>query len=64
MRGDPTKLRQILINLVGNAIKFTEQGEVTVSVEQQWHGDEEITLHFAVRDTGIGISAGEAGRDL
>lgn len=56
VHSDPLKLRQILLNLVGNAIKFTQQGEVVVSVEVQWRGDEEYSLHFAVRDTGIGIA--------
>jgi CheY-like chemotaxis protein len=55
VRGDPTKLRQVLMNLVGNAIKFTEQGEIEVTVDQQWQSDDEIALHFAVRDTGLGI---------
>lgn len=53
--GDPTKLRQLLTNLIGNAIKFTQKGEVTLTAEEQWHNDDEIALHFAVRDTGIGI---------
>ncbi len=57
VRGDPTKLRQVLLNLVGNAIKFTEEGEVTVSAEQRRQSDDEMSLHFSVRDTGIGISA-------
>ncbi|MFV2065453.1 MAG: ATP-binding protein, partial [Pirellulales bacterium] len=55
LRGDPVRMRQILFNLVGNAIKFTERGEVTVDVEEQWQGDGEFGLHVAVRDTGIGI---------
>ena len=53
--GDPIRLKQILFNLVGNAIKFTEHGEVVVEVELQWTTEDEIGLHFAVRDTGIGI---------
>ncbi len=57
LRGDPMKLRQILINLMGNAIKFTEQGEVCVTVQQQWQSADEIDVHFLVRDTGIGIPA-------
>ena len=55
LEGDPGRLRQILINLLGNAIKFTERGEVALKVELESEGEKEITLHFAVRDTGIGI---------
>ncbi len=55
VRGDPTRLRQILLNLIGNAIKFTEQGEVVVTVGEQWRNNDEVGLHFMVRDTGIGI---------
>ncbi|MCX6630786.1 MAG: ATP-binding protein, partial [Candidatus Solibacter sp.] len=52
--GDPNRLRQILINLVGNAIKFTSEGEVSVSVSR-CAASETSTLAFEVKDTGIGI---------
>ena len=53
--GDQTRLRQILVNLVGNAIKFTPSGEVVVSVEALSRTDNEIEIHIVVSDTGIGI---------
>ncbi|HEY5132867.1 MAG TPA: PAS domain S-box protein, partial [Candidatus Krumholzibacteriaceae bacterium] len=53
--GDPARLRQILINLIGNAIKFTGRGEVGVSVDVEPPDGDEAHLHFAVVDTGIGI---------
>ena len=52
---DPTRLRQILVNLVGNAIKFTERGEVRIQVKLNSESESEVGLHFAVSDTGIGI---------
>jgi two-component system sensor histidine kinase/response regulator len=55
--GDPGRLRQILINLVGNALKFTEQGEVLVQVDQAGATKDPVGLCFRVRDTGIGIPA-------
>ena len=54
--GDSTRLRQILINLVGNAIKFTNEGHVTVHVHVAESGEEAVTLEFQVIDTGIGLA--------
>ena len=54
--GDPGRLRQIMVNLVGNAIKFTEHGEVVADVELVSIHEAEATLRFTVRDTGIGIA--------
>ncbi len=59
--GDPVRLGQILLNLVGNAIKFTEHGKVTVRVEAEEPTNETIGLHFAVSDTGIGIPPEKLG---
>jgi len=53
--GDPTRLRQILFNLVGNSIKFTDKGEVSVQVSADSRDADKTTLHFEVADTGIGI---------
>ena len=55
--GDVGRLRQIIINLADNAIKFTDQGEVAVHVEQQSRDDGRACLHFAVSDTGVGVPA-------
>src|SRR5437764_3279883 len=56
VRGDPTRVRQVLMNLIGNAIKFTEEGEVDVSAVVAGHHGDRTSVRFRVRDTGIGIS--------
>ncbi len=56
MVGDSLRLRQVLLNLIGNAIKFTEQGEVLVEVSREPAEGEDPKLHFAIRDSGMGIS--------
>jgi signal transduction histidine kinase/DNA-binding response OmpR family regulator len=55
LRGDPGRLRQVLINLLSNAVKFTETGGVSLTVELADADPETIKLHFSVRDTGIGV---------
>ncbi|MEN3335895.1 MAG: hypothetical protein V7641_5260 [Blastocatellia bacterium] len=60
--GDAGRLRQIIVNLVGNAIKFTERGEVLCSVAVESLRADEVCLHFTVSDTGIGIPANEQAR--
>ncbi|MDX9753422.1 MAG: response regulator [bacterium] len=55
--GDVTRLRQILVNLIGNAIKFTDKGEVCLEVKLESESGRDIQLHFEIRDTGIGIPA-------
>lgn len=54
--GDPLRLGQILINLVNNAIKFTPQGEIKISIQVESQKDKNVTLHFDIKDTGIGMS--------
>ena len=56
IKGDPTRLKQVIINLLGNAIKFTEQGRVGISVSRMDSSQDRIRLKFEISDTGIGIS--------
>jgi PAS domain S-box-containing protein len=56
LMGDPMRLRQVLVNLIGNAIKFTMHGEVLISVTRDCTADDPLRLKFSVRDTGIGIA--------
>jgi PAS domain S-box-containing protein len=62
LKGDPGRLRQILMNLTTNAIKFTGRGEILLSVDLAAQATGKVTLRFAVKDTGIGISADEQAR--
>ncbi len=55
VRGDSSRIRQMLINLIGNGLKFTESGEVYTRIEKCFENEKEVTLRFEVRDTGIGI---------
>ncbi len=60
--GDPHRLRQVVTNLVGNALKFTERGEVVLDVSLEAPSDDQVRIHVAVRDTGIGIPADKMHR--
>jgi signal transduction histidine kinase/DNA-binding response OmpR family regulator len=55
VHGDPVRLRQVLTNLVGNAVKFTSKGEILISVAVESSAEDSMLLHFSVRDTGIGV---------
>ncbi|MCP4996582.1 MAG: response regulator, partial [Gammaproteobacteria bacterium] len=59
--GDPRRLGQVLLNLTGNAVKFTETGEIVVSINPEERTEDGLTLSFSVRDTGIGISPEQIG---
>jgi PAS domain S-box-containing protein len=62
VKGDPTRLRQVLANLVSNAIKFTSQGNVTIEVHSEFQSKDQIQIRFEVTDTGIGIPKDTIGR--
>ena len=55
VQGDPVRVRQVVFNLLDNAIKFTERGSIRVVLEEQWRTDDEVGIHLAVEDTGVGI---------
>ncbi|MBI1777366.1 MAG: response regulator [Proteobacteria bacterium] len=59
LHGDPIRLRQVLINLVGNAVKFTERGEVLIEIDVAGSGPDHVVLAFSVEDTGIGIASAQ-----
>ena len=61
LRGDPVRLRQILVNLLGNAVKFTEKGEVTVHVSAEGEDERSVLLRVEVQDTGVGIAPDALG---
>ncbi len=60
--GDPLRLGQVLVNLAGNAVKFTERGEIVVAVQLLEQDDEGVTLEFSVTDSGIGMTPDQVGR--
>ncbi len=62
LKGDPSRLRQILVNFIGNAIKFTESGEIAVRADLVERRGDWAVVRFAVRDTGIGIAPDDQGR--
>ena len=62
LRGDAGRLRQVLLNLVGNALKFTSEGEVSIATEIDHEDESSALLRFSVRDTGIGIPVGQQAR--
>ena len=61
LKGDPLRLRQVLLNLLSNAVKFTHQGEIALAVRPLTDDSEHVTLEFSVRDTGIGLTPEQVG---
>ncbi|MEO8301248.1 MAG: MHYT domain-containing protein [Rhizomicrobium sp.] len=57
VKGDPVRVRQVLINLVGNALKFTDQGSILIELSAAAEGQDDVLLSFSVKDTGIGVAA-------
>jgi signal transduction histidine kinase/CheY-like chemotaxis protein len=62
LKGDPTRLRQILTNLISNGIKFTDRGEVVIQVSTSKEGQDRVKLHVSIQDTGIGINPDDLKR--
>lgn len=62
VRGDEVRVRQVLTNLVSNAVKFTHEGEVSVRVGQSGHAGDRVVVRFEVSDTGIGIEPAQLDR--
>ena len=62
LMGDAMRFRQVMLNLVSNAIKFTERGQVRVDITQRQSKDQKVELHVAVADTGLGLSQEQSGR--
>ncbi|WP_320044499.1 response regulator [uncultured Desulfobacter sp.] len=60
--GDALRLKQVIVNLIGNAVKFTEQGEIEISCRLEEENKDVLVLHFSVKDTGIGMTPGQQGR--
>ena len=62
LKGDPGRLRQVILNLSGNAVKFTEKGEISIRASKEIETDENITVKFEIRDTGIGLTDDQMGK--